>query len=85
MITFSLQRYTASQWSDVVLHYDVSTAKKITFFLFVHSLYSLSLFQQKSVSRKKCAACKIVAHTICIEQLEKVILHTFKDILMEAV
>uniref|UniRef100_UPI0037E713DF diacylglycerol kinase zeta n=1 Tax=Semicossyphus pulcher TaxID=241346 RepID=UPI0037E713DF len=27
--------------------------------------------QQKSVSRKKCAACKIVAHTICIEQLEK--------------
>ncbi|KAM6958437.1 diacylglycerol kinase zeta isoform 3-T3 [Tautogolabrus adspersus] len=27
--------------------------------------------QQKSVSRRKCAACKIVAHTICIEQLEK--------------
>ncbi|KAK9523723.1 hypothetical protein VZT92_017626 [Zoarces viviparus] len=26
---------------------------------------------QKSVSRRKCAACKIVAHTICIEQLEK--------------
>ncbi|XP_040028417.2 diacylglycerol kinase zeta isoform X8 [Gasterosteus aculeatus] len=26
---------------------------------------------QKSVSRRKCAACKIVAHTICIEQLDK--------------
>ncbi|XP_053273537.1 diacylglycerol kinase zeta isoform X2 [Pleuronectes platessa] len=26
---------------------------------------------QKSVSRRKCSACKIVAHTICIEQLEK--------------
>ncbi|XP_029137630.2 diacylglycerol kinase zeta isoform X3 [Labrus bergylta] len=28
--------------------------------------------QQKSVIRKKCAACKIVAHTICIEQLDKI-------------
>lgn len=28
--------------------------------------------QQKSVSRRKCAACKIVVHTPCIEQLEKV-------------
>ncbi|XP_034533338.1 diacylglycerol kinase zeta isoform X2 [Notolabrus celidotus] len=28
--------------------------------------------QQKSVSRRKCAACKIVAHTICIEQLDKI-------------
>uniref|UniRef100_G3PRK2 Diacylglycerol kinase n=1 Tax=Gasterosteus aculeatus aculeatus TaxID=481459 RepID=G3PRK2_GASAC len=27
---------------------------------------------QKSVSRRKCAACKIVAHTICIEQLDKI-------------
>ncbi|XP_071320106.1 diacylglycerol kinase zeta-like isoform X3 [Trachinotus anak] len=27
---------------------------------------------QKSVSRRKCAACKIVAHTVCIEQLEKI-------------
>jgi len=26
----------------------------------------------KSVSRRKCAACKIVVHTPCIEQLEKV-------------
>uniref|UniRef100_A0A8D3BUP2 Diacylglycerol kinase n=1 Tax=Scophthalmus maximus TaxID=52904 RepID=A0A8D3BUP2_SCOMX len=28
--------------------------------------------RQKSISRRKCAACKIVAHTICIEQLEKI-------------
>uniref|UniRef100_A0A667WPA9 Diacylglycerol kinase n=1 Tax=Myripristis murdjan TaxID=586833 RepID=A0A667WPA9_9TELE len=28
--------------------------------------------RQKSVSRRKCAACKIVVHTICIEQLEKI-------------
>ncbi|XP_061833347.1 diacylglycerol kinase zeta-like isoform X4 [Nerophis lumbriciformis] len=27
---------------------------------------------QKSVSRRKCAACRIVVHTICIEQLEKI-------------
>ncbi|XP_042197583.1 diacylglycerol kinase zeta-like [Callorhinchus milii] len=27
---------------------------------------------QKSVSRKKCAACKIVVHTACIEHLEKI-------------
>ncbi|XP_068165072.1 diacylglycerol kinase zeta-like isoform X2 [Antennarius striatus] len=27
---------------------------------------------QKSSSRRKCAACKIVAHTICIEQLERI-------------
>uniref|UniRef100_A0A7N4PZU5 Diacylglycerol kinase n=1 Tax=Sarcophilus harrisii TaxID=9305 RepID=A0A7N4PZU5_SARHA len=27
---------------------------------------------QKSVSRRKCAACKIVVHTPCIEQLEKI-------------
>ncbi|KAK1161783.1 hypothetical protein AOXY_G19423 [Acipenser oxyrinchus oxyrinchus] len=27
---------------------------------------------QKSVPRKKCAACKIVVHTPCIEQLEKI-------------
>ncbi|XP_055083499.1 diacylglycerol kinase zeta-like isoform X1 [Periophthalmus magnuspinnatus] len=26
---------------------------------------------QKSSSRRKCAACKIIAHTVCIEQLEK--------------
>uniref|UniRef100_A0A672SP53 Diacylglycerol kinase n=1 Tax=Sinocyclocheilus grahami TaxID=75366 RepID=A0A672SP53_SINGR len=32
--------------------------------------YAKSL--QKSVARKKCAACKIVVHSICIEQLEKV-------------
>uniref|UniRef100_A0A673IBF5 Diacylglycerol kinase n=1 Tax=Sinocyclocheilus rhinocerous TaxID=307959 RepID=A0A673IBF5_9TELE len=32
--------------------------------------YAKSL--QKSVARKKCAACKIVVHSICIEQLEKI-------------
>uniref|UniRef100_A0A8C0Z1Q6 Diacylglycerol kinase n=1 Tax=Canis lupus familiaris TaxID=9615 RepID=A0A8C0Z1Q6_CANLF len=29
-------------------------------------------WSQKSVSRRKCAACKIVVHTPCIEQLEKI-------------
>lgn len=33
---------------------------------------ALPLLQQKSVSRRKCAACKIVVHTPCIAQLEKV-------------
>ncbi|XP_016099669.1 diacylglycerol kinase zeta isoform X2 [Sinocyclocheilus grahami] len=33
--------------------------------------YAKSL--QKSVARKKCAACKIVVHSICIEQLEKLL------------
>ncbi|XP_036439868.1 diacylglycerol kinase zeta isoform X3 [Colossoma macropomum] len=33
--------------------------------------YAKTLVCQKSVARKKCAACKIVVHTICIEQLEK--------------
>lgn len=28
--------------------------------------------QQKSSSRRKCAACKIIAHTVCVEQLEKI-------------
>ncbi|XP_059831459.1 diacylglycerol kinase zeta isoform X2 [Hypanus sabinus] len=27
---------------------------------------------QRSVSRKKCAACKIVVHTVCIEHIEKI-------------
>ncbi|KAK1159692.1 diacylglycerol kinase zeta-like isoform X3 [Acipenser oxyrinchus oxyrinchus] len=35
---------------------------------------------QKSVPRKKCAACKIVVHTPCIEQLEK---FSFADSLPE--
>ncbi|XP_036439869.1 diacylglycerol kinase zeta isoform X4 [Colossoma macropomum] len=34
--------------------------------------YAKTLVCQKSVARKKCAACKIVVHTICIEQLEKI-------------
>ncbi|KAG9475870.1 hypothetical protein GDO78_003978 [Eleutherodactylus coqui] len=50
-----------------------------------HALYGIDLFsgahynfwffclqQQKSTSRRKCAACKIVVHTPCIEQLEKI-------------
>ncbi|TMS11773.1 Diacylglycerol kinase zeta [Larimichthys crocea] len=36
------------------------------------SIRSTVDWTQKSVSRRKCAACKIVAHTICIEQLEKI-------------
>lgn len=31
-----------------------------------------SVLQPKSVPRRKCAACKIVVHTTCIAQLEKV-------------
>lgn len=30
------------------------------------------ILQQKPLSRRKCAACKIIVHTPCIEQLEKV-------------
>ncbi|KAI4831413.1 hypothetical protein KUCAC02_000955 [Chaenocephalus aceratus] len=41
-----------------------------------------SIIEQKSVSRRKCAACKIVAHTICIEQLEK--FPTSRAILLDA-
>lgn len=33
---------------------------------------SLSVLQPKSAPRRKCAACKIVVHTTCIAQLEKV-------------
>lgn len=31
-----------------------------------------SVLQPKSAPRRKCAACKIVVHTTCIAQLEKV-------------
>lgn len=34
--------------------------------------FPLSVLQPKSAPRRKCAACKIVVHTPCIEQLEKV-------------
>ncbi|XP_059508258.1 diacylglycerol kinase iota [Stegostoma tigrinum] len=29
----------------------------------------------KSVPRRKCAACKIIVHTVCVEQLEKISFH----------
>uniref|UniRef100_A0A4W6CRS2 Diacylglycerol kinase n=1 Tax=Lates calcarifer TaxID=8187 RepID=A0A4W6CRS2_LATCA len=42
-------------------------------YCYVGEQHCIARALQKSVSRRKCAACKIVAHTICIEQLEKVI------------
>uniref|UniRef100_A0A8C9S5Q7 Diacylglycerol kinase n=1 Tax=Scleropages formosus TaxID=113540 RepID=A0A8C9S5Q7_SCLFO len=41
-------------------------------FCYVGEQHCIARTLQKSVPRKKCAACKIVVHTICIEQLEKV-------------
>uniref|UniRef100_A0A3B1IWL6 Phorbol-ester/DAG-type domain-containing protein n=1 Tax=Astyanax mexicanus TaxID=7994 RepID=A0A3B1IWL6_ASTMX len=41
-------------------------------FCYVGEQHCFAKSLQKSVARKKCAACKIVVHTICIEQLEKV-------------
>ncbi|XP_048118593.1 diacylglycerol kinase zeta isoform X4 [Alosa alosa] len=41
-------------------------------FCYVGEQHCLAKTLQKSVMRKKCAACKIVVHTICIEQLEKI-------------
>ncbi|KAM9493732.1 diacylglycerol kinase zeta isoform 2-T2 [Clarias gariepinus] len=40
-------------------------------FCYVGEQHCYAKTLQKSVARKKCAACKIVVHTICIEQLEK--------------
>ncbi|XP_053532583.1 diacylglycerol kinase zeta isoform X6 [Ictalurus punctatus] len=40
-------------------------------FCYVGEQHCYARTLQKSVARKKCAACKIVVHTICIEQLEK--------------
>nr|XP_046202312.1 diacylglycerol kinase zeta-like isoform X5 [Oncorhynchus gorbuscha] len=40
-------------------------------FCYVGEQHCVAKTLQKSVARKKCAACKIVVHTICIEQLEK--------------
>uniref|UniRef100_A0A8B9H586 Diacylglycerol kinase n=1 Tax=Astyanax mexicanus TaxID=7994 RepID=A0A8B9H586_ASTMX len=40
-------------------------------FCYVGEQHCFAKSLQKSVARKKCAACKIVVHTICIEQLEK--------------
>ncbi|XP_078099843.1 diacylglycerol kinase zeta-like isoform X3 [Sander vitreus] len=41
-------------------------------YCYVGEQHCIAKALQKSVSRRKCAACKIVAHTICIEQLEKI-------------
>ncbi|TKS74091.1 Diacylglycerol kinase zeta [Collichthys lucidus] len=41
-------------------------------YCYVGEQHCIARALQKSVSRRKCAACKIVAHTICIEQLEKI-------------
>ncbi|XP_073318459.1 diacylglycerol kinase zeta-like isoform X3 [Pagrus major] len=41
-------------------------------YCYVGEQHCIARALQKSVSRKKCAACKIVAHTLCIEQLEKI-------------
>ncbi|XP_072473779.1 diacylglycerol kinase zeta isoform X7 [Notamacropus eugenii] len=41
-------------------------------FCYVGEQYCVAKMLQKSVSRRKCAACKIVVHTPCIGQLEKI-------------
>ncbi|XP_060767467.1 diacylglycerol kinase zeta isoform X7 [Neoarius graeffei] len=41
-------------------------------FCYVGEQHCYAKTLQKSVARKKCAACKIVVHTVCIEQLEKI-------------
>ncbi|XP_044044027.1 diacylglycerol kinase zeta-like isoform X5 [Siniperca chuatsi] len=41
-------------------------------YCYVGEQHCIARALQKSASRRKCAACKIVAHTICIEQLEKI-------------
>ncbi|CAK6976514.1 diacylglycerol kinase zeta-like isoform X3 [Scomber scombrus] len=41
-------------------------------YCYVGEQHCIARALQKSVSRRKCAACKIVVHTICIEQLEKI-------------
>ncbi|XP_028276961.1 diacylglycerol kinase zeta-like isoform X2 [Parambassis ranga] len=51
-------------------------------YCYVGEQHCIARALQKSVSRRKCAACKIVAHTICIEQLEK--FPSSKAILLDA-
>ncbi|XP_070786458.1 diacylglycerol kinase zeta-like isoform X2 [Enoplosus armatus] len=41
-------------------------------YCYVGEQHCIARALQKSASRRKCAACKIVAHAICIEQLEKI-------------
>ncbi|XP_046898308.1 uncharacterized protein dgkza [Hypomesus transpacificus] len=40
-------------------------------FCYVGEQHCVAKTLQKSVARKKCVACKIVVHTLCIQQLEK--------------
>ncbi|XP_028998331.1 diacylglycerol kinase zeta isoform X3 [Betta splendens] len=40
-------------------------------YCYVGEQHCIARGPQKSVSRRKCAACKIVAHTVCIEHLDK--------------
>ncbi|XP_024917971.1 diacylglycerol kinase zeta-like isoform X3 [Cynoglossus semilaevis] len=49
---------------------------------YVGEQHCIARAMQKSVSRRKCAGCKIIAHTNCIEQLEK--FPSSKAILLEA-
>ncbi|KAJ7998332.1 hypothetical protein DPEC_G00221600 [Dallia pectoralis] len=39
---------------------------------YVGEQYCVAKTMQKSIARKKCAACRIAVHNICIEQLEKI-------------
>ncbi|XP_028287158.1 diacylglycerol kinase zeta isoform X2 [Parambassis ranga] len=41
-------------------------------FCYVGEQYCIAKSLQKSVSRKKCAGCKISVHAMCMEQLEKI-------------
>uniref|UniRef100_A0A8C7A1T2 Diacylglycerol kinase zeta n=1 Tax=Nothoprocta perdicaria TaxID=30464 RepID=A0A8C7A1T2_NOTPE len=41
-------------------------------FCYVGEQNCMAKLLQKPLSRRKCAACKIIVHTPCIEQLEKV-------------
>ncbi|AWP09050.1 putative diacylglycerol kinase zeta-like [Scophthalmus maximus] len=41
-------------------------------FCYVGEQYCIAKSLQKSVSRKKCAGCKISVHLMCLEQLEKI-------------
>uniref|UniRef100_A0A8C2WYH6 Diacylglycerol kinase n=1 Tax=Cyclopterus lumpus TaxID=8103 RepID=A0A8C2WYH6_CYCLU len=41
-------------------------------FCYVGEQYCIAKPLQKSVSRKKCAGCKISVHTMCMQQLEKI-------------
>ncbi|XP_019723667.1 diacylglycerol kinase zeta isoform X1 [Hippocampus comes] len=41
-------------------------------YCYVGEQHCIARALQKSVTRRKCAACKIVVHTICMEQLEKI-------------